>query len=407
MNRSCRLNFPCLAVLLSLVGALPGSLHGQTPSQPAAPSLDRDTLNFSMEQIENDARIFEQDLQAQLADLTAQAAQIAKEVEMSSPELSKLRDLSAKFDDRRQELIERAQEMGERAEEMSTRVEELAAEATQKVQEKGEEIFSSTPGIFVSSTDDGGGWLGIEIGEVTPEKARDLKLSSARGVIVMDVEPDGPAAKAGLKENDVITHYDGQTVMGTVQFRRLVRETPPGRSVALAISRDGNTQNISVELGDRGAYFERKMKGKMRDFEGMQMPPLPDVSDGDMPEPPNRHVMGMMDWRTPVLGISAEDLTRQLGAFFGAPDDGGILVREVRSGTPAEEAGLKAGDVIVKVGDQPVRSLAELRDQLREKSAQKTVNLGILRKGAPMTVSVAIELPRPMEPMHRVHRSES
>jgi serine protease Do len=432
MNRSSRLNFLCLAVLLLLICILPGSVRGQTPLQPkppaapTAPSQDHATVNFSMEQFQNDARTFEQELQAQLADLTAQAAQIAKEVEMSSPELSKLQDLSAKLhdelegklasvmNDKRQELVERAQELGaraeqlgERAEELSTRVEELAAEATQEVQKKGAEFFSSTPGIFVSSTDDGGGWLGIEIGEVTPEKARDLKLSSARGVIVMDVEPDSPAAKAGLKENDVITLYEGQTVEGTVQFRRLVRETPPGRSVALAISRDGSSQNISVELGDRGAYIEKKMKGKMRNFEGMQMPPLPNVTDGDMPEPPDRHVHGMMDWRTPVLGISAEDLTPQLGAYFGAPNDGGILVREVRSGTPADKAGLKACDVIVKVGDQPVRSLADLRDQLREKSAEKSVALGILRKGAPMTVPVAIELPRPMEPMRKVHRSES
>ena len=413
MKRWSQLNFPCLAVLLLLISTLPGSVHGQTPSKPAspaaspAPAPDRARTSFSMEQFQIDARTFEQDLQAQLADLTAQAARIAKEVEMSSPELSKLQDLSAKFDEKRQELVDRAQELGDRAEELSTRVEELAAEATQKVQEKGEEFFSSTPGIFVNSFDDGGGWLGIEIGDVTPEKARGLKLSSARGVIVMDVEPDSPAAKAGLKENDVITQFDGQTVAGTVQFRRLVRETPAGRSVALAISRDGSAQNISVELGDRSAYFEKKMKGKMRDFEGMQMPPLPNVTDGDMPEPPGRHVQRMMDWRTPVLGISAEDLTPQLGAYFGAPDDGGILVREVRSGTPAEKAGLKAGDVIVKVGDQPVRSLADLRNQLREKSAEKSVALGILRKGAPMTVPVAIELPRPMEPVHKVHRSES
>ena len=413
MNRSCCAHFPCLAVLSLLIATMPGSLRGQTPSQPkpptspAAPSKDRARANFSMEQFQNDARTFEQELKAQLADLTAQAAQIAKEVEMSSPELSKLQDLSAKLDDKRQELVDRAQELSERAEALSTHVEELAAEATQAVQEKGEEIFSSTPGIFVGAFEDGGGWLGIEIAEVTPEKARDLKLSSTRGVIVMDVEPDSPAAKAGLKERDVIAQFDGQTVMGTVQFRRLVRETPAGRSVTLAISRDGSAQNITVELGDRSAFFEKKMKGKMRNLEGMQVPPLPNVTGGDMPEMPDRHVQRMMDWRTPVLGISAEDLTPQLGAYFGAPDGGGILVREVRAGTPAEKAGLQAGDVIVKVGDQPVRSLADLRDQLREKSADKSVSLGILRKGAPMSMSIAIELPRPMEPMHKIHRSES
>jgi serine protease Do len=225
--------------------------------------------------------------------------------------------------------------------------------------------------------------------------------------VVMDVEPDSPAAKAGLKEKDVITQYDGQTVEGTVQFRRLVRETPPGRTVALVVSREGANQNISVELGDRSAYFERKMKGKMREFGEMNMPPIPNFSMPGVPVAPDEHSHGAMDWRTPVLGINAEDLTPQLGAYFGAPDDGGVLVREVRAGTPAEKAGLKAGDVIVKVDGKPVHSLGDLRAELREKSAEKSVTLGILRKGAEMSVPVAIELPRPHEPMHRPVRAQS
>jgi len=126
-----------------------------------------------------------------------------------------------------------------------------------------------------------------------------------------------------------------------------------------------------------------------------------------MLEAPDRHLHGLMDWRTPVLGISAEDLTPQLGAYFGAPDDGGVLVREVRAGTPAERAGLKAGDVIVKVDGEAVHSLGDLRAELREKSAEKSVTLGILRKGTEMSVPVAIELPRPPEPMHRPARAQS
>ena len=79
--------------------------------------------------------------------------------------------------------------------------------------------------------------MGVEIGEVTAEKAKDLRLSEVRGVEVIDVQPDSPAAKAGLKEHDVITRYDGQAVEGTVQFRRLVRETPAGRNISLTVSR--------------------------------------------------------------------------------------------------------------------------------------------------------------------------
>jgi len=409
MNRFGRLDFACMGLLLVILTTGPGFLRGQTPlkpatpaspSAPAAPVHRRSDMNFSMEQLQDDARTFRQDLQAELADLSAQVARAAQEVEMSSSGLGKWGDFSAQLDGKKDELIARAEELGARAE-------ELAARVSQEAQEKAGEFFAQGPGIFMGSSEEGGGWLGIEIGEVTPEQARDLKLSSARGVVVMDVEPDSPAAKAGLKEMDVITQYNGEAVAGTVQFRRLVRETPPGRTVALTVSREGANQNISVELGDRGAYFEKKMKGKMRDFEGMQIPPLPQGSGPDMPEAPDRHLHGMVDWRTPVLGISAEDLTPQLGAYFGAPGDGGVLVREVRAGTPAERAGLKAGDVIVKLDGEAVHSLGDLRSELREKSAEKSVTLGILRKGAEMSVPVAIELPRPPEPMHRPARAQS
>ena len=409
MNRFGHLDFACLALLLVILGTTPVFLHGQSPSNPAPPASpvasaargqNRSGQNLSTEQLQTDARTFGQDLQAELADLNAQLAQAAQEVEMSSPELGKWREFSAQLEGKKEELLARAEELGARAE-------ELAAKVQQEVQERTGDLIDQAPGFFAGSVEDRGGWLGIEIGEVTPEQARDLKLSSARGVVVMDVEPESPAAKAGLKEKDVITQYDGQTVEGTVQFRRLVRETPPGRTVALTISREGASQSVSVELGDRSAYFEKKMKGKMRDFEGMQMPPLPRGPGPDMPELPDHHVYGMMDWRTPVLGISAEDLTPQLAAYFGAPEGGGVLVREVRAGTPAEKAGLKAGDVIVKVDGEPVHSLGDLRAELRDKSAEKSVNLGILRKGTEMSVPVAIEPPRWLEPMHKFHRDQS
>ena len=114
----------------------------------------------------------------------------------------------------------------------------------------------------------------------------------------------------------------------------------------------------------------------------------------------------VMDMRTPILGINAEDLTGQLGSYFGAPNNAGVLVREVRPGTPAEKAGLKAGDVIIKIEGKEVRTLADLRAQLRDKSNQATVNVGILRKGSEIAITVPIEKPRPMEQMHSVHRAQ-
>jgi serine protease Do len=394
-NFACS-NFAFAGVLLLALGSTPGTLNGQsqTPDKnPAgsaaspAPSaadtcLDSKTL---MEQLNKATRTTEQELQAQLANLQEK---IRKEVEMSAPEIGKQQSNSAELAGR--EWLARAQEFASHADELSALAQEKA------------EVWGQEPRVFSTIAEEGGGWLGVEIGEVTAEKAKDLKLSDVRGVEVLDVEPDSPGAKAGLKEHDVITKYDGQAVEGTVQFRRLVRETPAGRNIPLAVSRNGAAQNISVEVGDRGALLEKKMRGKMRDFEGAYALSAPNFDlRVDGPE-----IFGGMDGRAPQLGISAEELSGQLGAYFGAPESGGILVREVRAGTAADKAGVKAGDVITKIDSKPVSSLSDLRQQLRDKSDEKSVSLGILRKGSEMNVSVTIEKPQPMESSHMQRRAQ-
>jgi serine protease Do len=391
-------NLAFAGVLLLALGSAPGTLNSQSqtqgktpaatpaspaPSGPAEACPDSKTLT---ELLSNATRTTEQELQAQLANLQDK---IAKEVEMGAPELGKLQSNSAELAGR--EWLARAQEFASHADELSA----LA-------QDKAAEVWGQEPKVFSSFSDEGGGWLGVEIGEVTADKAKDLRLSEVRGVEVIDVEPDSPAAKAGLKEHDVITRYDGQAVEGTVQFRRLVRETPAGRNIPLAISRNGAAQNISVELGDRSALLEKKMRGKMRDFDAAYAVAAPNFDFRlDGPE-----VFGAMDGRTPLLGISAEDLSGQLGAYFGAPEGGGILVREVRAGTAADKAGLKAGDVIIKIDSKPVSSLGELRQQLRDKTDEKSVSLGILRKGSEMNVAITIEKPQPMESTHMMRRAQ-
>lgn len=412
---------PALAgtgILLLLVVGATQTAYSQsqqqvTPTQQATPNAapspsDEKCHDFDrcMKQMEAQVRTIEKEIEAGLPELE----RAAKEVEMSSPELSRLSSLSAKLQASGDELASRAAQLSAHAgafaqqvqEDVQEKVQEDAQQKVQqdqdKIQENIDRIFSMSPSVVGSSTDEGG-WLGVEIAEVTAEKAKDLKLSAVRGVIVDGVEPDSPAAKAGIKEKDVITQYDGQPVEGAVQFRRLIRETPPGRSITLEISRGGSLLNISVELGDRSDVYVRKMKGKMRDFGGAYSFSMPNVEElPDMPE--------VMDPRTPVLGINAEDLTSQLGSYFGAPNNAGVLVREVRSGTPADKAGLKAGDVITKVEGKEVRTLADLRVQLREKSNQASISMSVLRKGSEIAVTVPIETPRPMEQMHSVHRAQ-
>jgi serine protease Do len=210
-------------------------------------------------------------------------------------------------------------------------------------------------------------WLGVLIAEVTQEKAQELKLPALRGVLVTEVEADSPAAKAGLKANDVITEFNEQRVEGTLQFRRLVRETPVGHTVQLTFWRNGQAKTISVELTSLRAQIEKQMH---------------------MVRPRGAETDIHLGWRSPLLGISGEDVSGQLGAYFGVPGAEGVLIREVKPGSPADKAGLKAGDVIIKASEEQVRSVSALQNKLRD---QKTFSLTVIRKGAQISANVEIE----------------
>ena len=365
-----------LAIVFTTTPGLPGQTKDQSVPPPAASNGNCQKWQAASEQWDRAARKWEQELEGELAQVQEQ---LAENMEKARPELERLQDMRNEIESRTAEAAARAQE--------------LYAEA----RSHASQLFSQEPGILVRDSDEESGWLGVEIAEVTPERARDLKLPAVRGVIVQGVEADGPGSKAGLKENDVILQYDGQTVEGTVQFRRLVRETPPGRTVSLSILRNGKSQTLSVELGSSSAFFEKEMEGRMGDFGPHVIAPNFDFHFGPMEH------MGLM---APRLGISAEDLSGQLGAYFGVPNGTGVLVREVQPRTPAEKAGLKAGDVILSVDGKTIRTVEDLREQLREKRDQESVNLGVLRKGAQMTLPVGIERPKPVERMHMIHRAQ-
>src|ERR1700722_3005363 len=264
--------------------------------------------------------------------------------------------------------------------------------------------------------EEGGSWLGVETREVTSDNAKELKLPGERGVVLGRIAPDSPASKSGLRENDVVTEINGQQVEGAMQFRRMIREIPAGRSVQLTVWRDGRTQKINVTLGKA----EELIRGMTRVAPGMpgtfafrlldlpEMPDMPEVAE--IPGMPSMEWNGAMVYAGhPRLGIDAEDLSGQLGSFFGAPDGEGILVRSVNSGSPAEKAGVKAGDVITSLNGERIRSVGDLRQRLaaqhgkKDKDAEgqdkeskdktRTVKLGVLRNKS--EISLNVEVPAP------------
>ena len=258
--------------------------------------------------------------------------------------------------------------------------------------------------VSVYLGDDGrGSWLGVETQEVTSEKAKELKLSVERGVLLGRIIPDSPAAKAGLKENDVVTEINGQRVEGAAQFRRMIREIPAGRSAQLTVWRDGRAQTLNVTLGKAEDRHSAWMKAAPGTF-AFRVPEIPDTIE--LPNLPQMDWGGMVfPGMRPRLGIDAEDLNGQLGAFFGAPEGEGVLVREVNPGSPAEKAGLKAGDVITKINDERIRSIGNLHEKLAAKRDDKTVKLGMLRNRSEMNITVELPAPTPKTKRLVSHRT--
>jgi serine protease Do len=363
--------FTAVGVLALVLGAMPGAGGQEKPKPvPAGDEQCEMVQTLSLDQI-RELESVRRNIRASLSGLRAQ---IAQEVAQMQPDkTASLSAVRAALRDLRPELDSEA-------------LHEMVAEAQEVAGQAEQEAPPMPPQVWTLDSGGESGWVGVEVGEVSAEKATELKLPAVRGVLVANVEPDSPAAKAGLKENDVIADFDHQAVEGVVQFRRLVRETPPGRSVPITVWRNGVAQSLNIEIGDRGGLLRREMSRVEPRF--LTAPRSFDFNF-EMPD--------FMFGSTPLLGISAEDLNGQLGAYFGAPGGEGVLVREVRSGSPAEKGGLKAGDVITKVGGETVKTVSQLRERLRDKRDEKTVALSVLRKGSQMTVQVELEKPKPVE----------
>jgi len=263
--------------------------------------------------------------------------------------------------------------------------------------------------------DEGPSWLGIETQEVTADKVKEFKLPAERGVVVGRIAPDSPAAKAGLKENDVITEVEGQRVEGATQFSRMIHEIPAGRTIQLTIWRDAKSQTLSATLGEAEQVHRGWMNTQPGAF-AFSMPEveIPDVQDFDLPEVRDLPSMewdggdlvmpGAMPGIRPRLGIDAEDISGQLGAYFGAPDGEGILVRSVNPGSAAEKAGVKAGDVITSFNGERLRSLGDLRQKLSARNDDKPAKLGVLRNKSNMTLTVDLPAPK-TKVMRKLSRS--
>lgn len=200
------------------------------------------------------------------------------------------------------------------------------------------------------------GWLGVKIQDVSPDMAEAMSLPDTKGAMVSDV-PEGPAMDAGMKSGDVIISFDGGEVADVRDLVKRVADAPIGEAVRVVVLREGEQETLLITLGRRELAEGEAVPAAVAE---------PKAADGAF--------LGMKV--TPVT----PDLSRELGLSVGTT---GLVVKEIPEDTLAFEKGLRAGDVIVEAGQQPVATLTDLEDRAAEaKDAGRKSVLLLVRRGA-------------------------
>jgi serine protease Do len=219
------------------------------------------------------------------------------------------------------------------------------------------------------------GYLGVGTRDIDTQEAVELKLKDARGAEIIAVDHDAPAAKAGLQIHDVILSINGQTITGEAELRRALRPIPPGRSITLVISRQGAVRTLTIKLADRSTLEAKAWS---------QHVPVPAPQDSDEYALPtmgsgfgNGFISGGV--ANPLYtGLQLDAMGWQLARFFGVHSGHGLLVRRVDDNSPGTVAGLKAGDVIVRVNGKTITTGGQWEHALRA-SQGKPLNLTVMR----------------------------
>lgn len=234
------------------------------------------------------------------------------------------------------------------------------------------------------------GYLGVDIRDVTEDEVTPLKLADAHGAEIIHVDHDGPAGKLGLQLHDVILQMNGQQIQGQEQLRQLLRESPAGRAVTFVISRDGQRQTLTTQLANRQEVERRAWEQHLVVPDpGSDNEPPPQVGNGFLhSDNSTGNATGAKAHRdflgaTTVLsasftGAQLEVMGPQLAEFFGVEGNAGLLVRSVEANSPAEEAGLRAGDVVVQVNQVPVTTGSEWTKTIHQNRG-RAVGLRVLR----------------------------
>jgi serine protease Do len=199
------------------------------------------------------------------------------------------------------------------------------------------------------------GWLGVAIQELTPELASQFSVIETKGVLVSDVMDDSPAKKAGFERGDVILEYDGKAMDSPTHLRNAVAQTPIGRKVSIKLIRDKKPKTVELTIVEQ---------------------PRSMTQAGQEDGPESSSPAGMLS------DIEVRELNDELASRYGLkPADRGVIVTRVKPGSPAEEAGVREGDVVLEVNRKPIGSLKSYERATSTLTKDQAVLLLLKRKG--------------------------
>ncbi|HEY9111367.1 MAG TPA: DegQ family serine endoprotease [Rhodanobacteraceae bacterium] len=205
------------------------------------------------------------------------------------------------------------------------------------------------------------GMIGVGIQNVSSDTAKAMGLNEAQGALVREVQPGGPAAKAGLKVGDVITSFDDKKIYESAQLPPVVAMTAPGKEANVGIVRDGKRMTVKVKIG------EMPRNGLSQELIGN----APAATSGSK-----------------LLGLTVQDITPGMRQQLGYSGKGGVVVTDVAGA--AARSGLSPGDVILRVGNKPVNSVTEFRRETANVKAGSTVLLLVSRGGQNQFVAISV-----------------
>lgn len=201
------------------------------------------------------------------------------------------------------------------------------------------------------------GWLGVMVQPITPELQTKLKIKEGKGALVADVVKGGPAYKAGIQRGDVIVSFSGKEIIESTDLPYIVASTAVGKTVQVEVLRKGKRRDLQVQIEELLEEGQETQEEEGR----------------------------------PTLGMTVQEITPELAREYDLPVKTGVIVAEVEDASPAAEAGMKPGDIILEVDEIPMKTVQQFEKKIRSYKPGDTILFLIKREGVVLYLTLGVE----------------